>query len=610
MPILDTAVPRRPAEPLEVRRLLAADFDSGTGVLELTSGDQDVIFQFEALDGGDRFRVVQTTGDGSPPRLERPEDAGQLLDYLADADNRRTFGPYDADDVSYARVRTGGGDDLIIVGNSARVAVDVDAGDGDDTISGGPRADTIVGNLGDDYLFGGGGDDNLAGGTGDDLILGGAGDRDAVDYRTRAANEPVTVTLDGRANDGAAGERDDVGLDVEVLVGGNGNDVLDARARPASIFARGGTLRVLPPVGLYGGPGGDDLFGTALGDTLAGGEGADSLVAGAGDDLLLSQDADAGDTLVSGEGDDTVIADPPDVLDDDPELRLAPDEVLDAPETAARGSRVDDDGLITVTAGDADESIFVTADGDSLFVRVVPRGLADGVETSDVYDLNPDDRDDEITGLVVVAGAGDDLVFVGDFETRRGGAVPATLLGGLGDDTLVGGEGDDRLDAGDLLRGASGRNLLFGGGGDDTLVGGFGPDYLSGGRGDDLLDYRTRRQGVRVGLGGLFDDGLPGEGDNALIDIERLAGTRGRDRLSTTAGRPVQLFGDRGDDTLVGNAGADTIVGGPGRDELIGFGGPDFFSAVDGETDTISGGTGNDDGDFDASDIGNFGADG
>ena len=609
MPTFDAVSPR-PAEPLEPRRLLAADFNADTGVLELTSGDQDVIFQFEALDGGDRFRVIQTTGDGRPPLLARPEDADQLFDYLADARNRRTFGPYDAEDVSYARVRTGAGDDLVIVGNVARVAVDVDTGDGDDTISGGPRADTIVGNLGDDYLFGGGGDDNLAGGDGDDLILGGAGDRDAADYRTRAANEPVSVTLDGQANDGEGSERDDVGYDVEVLVGGNGNDVLDAGLRPAAVFARGGTRVFLPPVGLYGGPGNDDLIGTDLDDTLAGGEGADSFVALGGDDLLLSQDSDRGDSLDSGEGDDTVIADSPDELVDEPELRLAPDEPLGVPETAARRSQIDADGLITVTATDADESIYVTSDGDSLFVRVIPRDLDDGAETSDAYDLDPDDRQDEITGLVVIAGGGDDLVFVGDFGTRRGGAVPSTLLGGLGDDTLVGGSADDRLDAGDLVNGASGRNLLFGGFGDDTLVGGFGPDYLSGGSGDDLLDYRDRRQGVRVGLGGLFDDGLPGEGDNALIDIERLAGTRGRDRLSTTAGRPVQLFGDAGDDTLVGNAGADTLVGGPGRDELLGFGGPDFFSAVDDEADTILGGGGGDDGDFDAIDIGSFGAGG
>ena len=49
---------------------------------------------------------------------------------------------------------------------------------------------------------------------------------DSVSYSGRSGN--VTVTLGGGADDGEAGEGDDVGTDAEQADGGNGNDVLVA----------------------------------------------------------------------------------------------------------------------------------------------------------------------------------------------------------------------------------------------------------------------------------------------------------------------------------------------------------------------------------------------
>jgi serralysin len=78
----------------------------------------------------------------------------------------------------------------------------------------------------------------------------------------------VNASLDGVANDGQTGERDNV-LNSENLIGGNGNDTLVGNAGA-------NVLR-----GLLGD---DRLFGRAGNDTLIGSEGTDFADGGAGVD--------------------------------------------------------------------------------------------------------------------------------------------------------------------------------------------------------------------------------------------------------------------------------------------------------------------------------------
>lgn len=102
----------------------------------------------------------------------------------------------------------------------------LDGGAGDDTLNGGPAGDAIEGGPGADVLAGGagadrisgdgpalvagGGDDRLAGGPGADVLTGDGG-RDTVDY---TATPGASVSFDGRANDGAAGEGDNADAEV------------------------------------------------------------------------------------------------------------------------------------------------------------------------------------------------------------------------------------------------------------------------------------------------------------------------------------------------------------------------------------------------------------
>src|SRR5204862_7926535 len=68
-----------------------------------------------------------------------------------------------------------------------------------------------------------GGDDTLVGGLGQDAFVGGGGS-DFVSYQERKT--PVNASLDGVANDGAAGEGENVPADVENLRGGSAGDHL------------------------------------------------------------------------------------------------------------------------------------------------------------------------------------------------------------------------------------------------------------------------------------------------------------------------------------------------------------------------------------------------
>lgn len=109
---------------------------------------------------------------------------------------------------------------------------------------------------------------------------------------------------------------------------------------------------------------------------------------------------------------------------------------------------------------------------------------------------------------------------------------------------------------------------LKGTGGADTLIGGRGDDTMSGRRGDDLL----------VGKGGR----------------DALAGDQGNDTVWGDSGNDI-VKGGSGDDRLDGGAGNDVVSGGPGADSLLGGSGRDtLYAGVDGQTDTMAGGPGDD----------------
>lgn len=172
-------------------------------------------------------------------------------------------------------IDVGAGDDRVVV----RAPVDV-------VVYGGEADDTIITDLADE-LHGGTGDDLLDGGPGPDLMAGGPGN-DTVTYANRVA--PASVSLDGIANDGEAGEGDNVADDVENIIGGQGDDVFNGSDAPNRI---------------EGGPGND---------TIDGKRGPDQMLGQAGDDTIRSRNGLA-DVVSCGDGDDYAFVDPIDGID-------------------------------------------------------------------------------------------------------------------------------------------------------------------------------------------------------------------------------------------------------------------------------------------------------
>ena len=158
----------------------------------------------------------------------------------------------------------------------------VNAGGGDDTVSG-----KEGGGLGGDFattltISGEDGDDTLTGGDGDDVITGGSG------------NDTLKA--------GAGNDTVDGGSGADAVSGGDGSDM---------VVGAGGSDA------LKGGDGADTVDGDAGGDTLSGGEGSDTVNGGEGNDRLKGGgndddvNGDAGrDELAGGHGNDHCIGGP------------------------------------------------------------------------------------------------------------------------------------------------------------------------------------------------------------------------------------------------------------------------------------------------------------
>jgi Ca2+-binding RTX toxin-like protein len=207
-----------------------------------------------------------------------------------------------------------GGSDGVNGGSGDNAGDALYGGDGSDTLSGWGGGDDLAGEGGNDTLWPGTGDDVANGGTGNDYIHAEAWVADGTDdvhggdgydrafYDFRTADQ--AITLDDLANDGTAGEQDDIHKDIEqvntgsgadTITGSSANNLLDGGAGPDTLNGAGGTDT------LNGGDGNDTIVGGAASDTMSGQNGddqfkaqdgaTDSLDGGGGSDTILSKDA-------------------------------------------------------------------------------------------------------------------------------------------------------------------------------------------------------------------------------------------------------------------------------------------------------------------------------
>jgi len=466
---------------------------------------------------------------------------------------------------------TGGSANDVLIGDDAANALD--GGTGNDALYGMGGGDTLTGDDGDDDLDGGLGNDSLDGGAGsntadysndgrpsgvtvhldtnkalgangevdtfvttstgpqttrtienvigsdfNDLIVGntdandvhGGPGTDEMSYTTATAG--VTVSLDDKANDGIAGEGDNVHSDVEVLDGTSKDDTFLAGNASEEFLGHGGNntlsfANISDPVGIslasgagtagansytipghdiesvIGGPGDDLLIGDGKANVLDGGAGNDHLIGGLG-----------ADHLIGGAGSDTA--------DYDSDGRTVGVQVdLNAgTETPLSKNAAQEDTLSEVENalgtpfadqlyGDSGTNVLTGDAGDD---TLRGRGGADVLEPGTDNDL-------------VSGGAGSDTVSYAD----RAGDVTVNLDGkpdsgesGEKDtiqvdvENIAGGAGNDTLNAdtdpkdvvNNLVAGGAGNDTITTLGGNDTIVGGGGQDTVDAGAGDDLLE--------------------------------------------------------------------------------------------------------------------------
>jgi len=301
-------------------------------------------------------------------------------------------------------LKAGGGNDSVDGGSGVDT---IEGAGGDDSLHGGAGNDNVAGNDGNDVLAGDEGDDTLNGGGDDDLLHGGIGaddlsGGDGIDTADWAgATSGVSVSVDGVANDGEAGEHDNVSPgagppDIESANGGLADDHLALGAGDGFID---------------GGPGNDYLDG---------GPGADTIQGGA--DL------------------DTV----------DYSSRFGP---VNVDVNSAGGD------------GEAGENDGVSSDVEEIFGGGANDTLVGSPTASILVGNGGDDQlfgnggDDQLFGN----GGNDGLDGGADSDTLDGGDNNDNLGGRAGNDTLLGGGGDDGLDGGpgaDALSGGAGTDTV------------------------------------------------------------------------------------------------------------------------------------------------------
>ena len=273
---------------------------------------------------------------------------------------------------------------------------------GNDVINGNGGNDIIDGGTGNDSINGGTGNDTLLGGTGADTFIGGSG-TDTVSYAyITSTTTPVRADIDGVADDGVSGERDNIRTDVENLTGSSSNDTLT------------------------GSSGNNVLNGGTGNDYLNGGSGDDRLNGGTGNDTLVGRTG--ADTFIGGSGTDTVSY-----------------SYITSTTTPVRADidGVADDGV----SGERDnirtdvENLTGSSSNDTLTGSSANNVLSGGPGNDSLNGGSGDDTVNGDTGNdTVIGGTGDDDL--------NGGSGNDTGQGGEGDDALVGGSGSDSLDGG------------------------------------------------------------------------------------------------------------------------------------------------------------------
>lgn len=359
--------------------------------------------------------------------------------------------------------------DDTVDGSASSESMSIDAGAGDDVLTGGTGDDTLNGGDGDDTI-------NLNDGFGSDVIDGGSGDEtdgDTLDASDLTGGTTVTTSGDGT---GTITDGVDTAsfADIETIETGSNDDSIDASADADGMTLIGG--------------GGDDSIEGGDGDDVIYGDGGTPSEPGAwrfeyydldpaGDPRNLEQ---AGFTENDGRN-----------HEDDPTTTGYSDTINPADFDGGDDYALKFTSQITITTGGTYTFETSSDDGSQLFINgelvVNNDGHHGTISENGTIDLPPGDHIIEIVyyendggNTLTSTFSGPDTSDVSTSLTRYTGLSPVP---DAGSDTLNGGEGAD---------------TIYGGDDDDTILlsGGFGSDVIEGGEGGidaDTLDTSAVR---------------------------------------------------------------------------------------------------------------------
>ncbi len=415
--------------------------------------------------------------------------------------------------------------------NGSTLGSYINAGGGDDVVTGSANADFLVGGAGNDTLNGGAGSDSLLGGAGNDIINGGAGidtlldGGEGSDIYTFAdgefvANETVADSGTG-ANDvdylaiTSSTALTDAQFAGRTGIEGLATNVTNSGAVEVTIGTNAQATGIRT---VYAGD--DDLTASAYtADLTVYGTGA--TVTGSGNDTIVLQNQTAqqatlvglGHTTSSagfqaftgsvngGSGNDTVIGG----------YALANTNTTltggTGTDTLVLGGAVNGQGGTLATGTTATYTLNFGSGFtgfEAIQLNAAPTGSAVAYNLSFV-DANVASG----TTLAINGGALRGSTSVNNATFNETLTVNASALTGTRAVSVTGGAGDD------VLTGGAGADTLNGGAGNDTITGGAGNDTLNGGEGSDNYIYA----------------------DGELVAAEILAdtGTAGTDTITVTS---------------------------------------------------------------------------
>lgn len=456
------------------------------------------------------------------------------------------------------------------------------------SIFGGDGADQLAGSAAVDTLSGGNGDDSLRGFGGADVFVGGDGN-DTADYYV--SSQPVNISLDGLANDGALEEGDMIGNDVEQafgspfddvyvgneannwFLGSNGDDVASGGAGNDSFFMGAGNDTV------NGGEGHDILWGESGTNQITGGPGNDGGTINADDDY---QGGDGTDWAHFSNATSGVTVSLDDVANDgmagaSANIHSDVENVFGSPyDDVINGSSENNylagwSGNDHLQAGEGSD-VYAGDAGNDTFAdsSLDPDNFAGGADHDSInYFDRSADLNISIDGNPNDGEAGENDNVNDEIESVNLGTGNDVFTGSAGSNFVVAGDGNDIVDLGE---------------GNDNVVPGSGNDVIIGGPGHDGVGYNERNEDINVSFDDVANDGIAGETDNVGTDFESIQGGNGND---TITGSPANeyLSGNGGNDTIRGNGGADYLMGSYGDDSLFGRDGvgDDYIWCFDGQ---------------------------